>query len=626
MSTVARTLDPSWPNTVPGWFRSAAASIEGHRGRLRGDPALLTASADTWRAQADALDGVWQASRAQHRTLREGWEGDAAAVADRRVMRFVSETATSATSLRYAASGLQLAAAELASRAAQADSVIGRYVDTLWSLYNWAQSVPPPYRREAIERAISEGKAAGQQALQQVYAHTAAYDHVLSTITDRFQSDEHASWREGIGSVVQRAYQGISGGSTTLSSVRYSREDGIDVAVHPDGTATVTLNDEFRLGFYGSHGAKLSFDDLPSGAKAALTRHYAKAELAGVAGYSLSYDFDNESEAAAFIDRLAGRNPLERVLRSGQSLVGNLVGPVAEFGPWYRELTGRDPDRTTFTTGGMTKGSADAGVFPLASVAVSGGARSTVSFTQLSDGGHEVREELATTYRAGATVIGKTWQAGSGVVVSEGMSSRGPDTIVVTYDPEGNPVRLRTESSSIRDLSVEGGTNDTYVGIRNVPGLGNQLPKGAHVKGIEESLVQQVDSYSLDLTDPGALAAYEAARTERLAGLSDGSAADELDRLVKERGVLTREEYEVTNYDWAAAADVGILGNAWGIKAYRAGVEQRLIDAGYADPTQSPDLPSGSEDALRPLPLDPNTIGGGLLDVVPEDTSHQHAG
>ncbi len=638
MSSAVSTLPPSWPETVPRMFRSAAESIEGHRGRLRGDPAALQTAARTWRAEADTLDAMWRRVRGGFLAVRSGgtgesaddrWLGRTADTAAVRTATLVSELATAATSLRFAAHGALLAAASLRERAPAADESIRRYVEQLTIMHRYVQSLPatlhPDERTRAVNWLVTEGTKLGGRTLQEVYDQTVHYDRVLASIPGRFVLGPDAPWREEIAAVVARMLEASGGSSTTVNSIRYSREDGAVIRVLADGSVAVHLTDQARLGLFGRHGPKVSLDQLPTIVKNILSRHYVEAELAGVGGYSLAYHFPSEAEARDFVDHLAGRTPGEKLLRFGQSLLGNAV-VGHELGPWFSAHTGRDPDEITYTVGFMAKARGDIGVWPLAAVTGEAAVPVTVSLTPLDDGGTEVKERLAPTFRLTGGVLGIGGHTGSGADISEGSSAFTGPAMTVRYDAAGEPTELTMEQSATSELVYEGGTRGIYTGVSEVPKTGGLLPKGAHVKGLVESMVIETDSRTINLAeDPEALAAFNAAQAERLGGERRGRAYDELVRIMAERAVLTHKENVVSVKDWTASVGLGVLGNTWGLKGYTYQGEQtlQLLESGYVDPTQSPDVPSGRLGApgipfqFRPLPIDPHTTDGGLLDVQP---------
>ncbi len=586
-----KTMGSEWITSVPAMFRSAAQSIEGHREQCVGDPAALIRTADDWRVQAAAMDESWaEVSSLRQGTLRH-WEGAAAEGFGERAAVAIGQLSANATALRFAADGLDLAAAALTTATQSANQTVRSYASQLRQLYSWAQGVPAPQRAQAIRIMINRGDTIGGEAIRHLARFQAQLDAVLASMPRRFTLGPQASWRKGIQSVTLRARDESFGGAVTAFSVRVNRREGMNVSVGLDGRVLITLSDSYAGGLHGSVGGKISLNDLPSDAKGIMKRLYAEAEAAAVTGYALRYRFASVEEAQRFIDRLEGSSWWEKAVSNTRDAVGFVAGPIADGGaartltrdptPWHTMMTGREPDETVVSMGTMAKVSGDVGVSPVLSGQATAGLDRHEFLTVKSTGGYARSSMLGGNAKIGGTALAWTENLGSG-----------GDLVVKTdYDKFDNPTRYTVQKNQLGSFDHHAGSNNTGIGTGD---LGNGISTGVRsvdVKVDSEGFVRKVESYSLDLTDPDNRSVFQ-------------HDPQQLPDQIRRRGVLTTQEYNVSRQSWEPSAKVGLAGLTFGGKFGQQHEQQVLVNESYTD-FGAPTGHGASGSGARPIPRDP---------------------
>ncbi|MGL5810512.1 MAG: WXG100 family type VII secretion target [Nocardioides sp.] len=579
-------LGPAWLAGVPAMFGSAALSIERHRLRLVGDPRALASTADHWRVVATEVDRQWTEARAVVNRELADWEGQAAEAFRYRLMVWEGEISATAQALRFGAGGLDLAAVAVSDAQRRANAVVLDYARRVDLLYRRALAVPARVRAASLARIVPVAVAWGQQTLQLVVREEARLDHVLASMPRRFVVGKSAPWRRGIMQVTDTFVEDSFGTALTLAGVRGRRRAAISLSRDAYGRHTVTLSDDYGLGGKWNAGAKVNFDNLPSGDRAQLQRAYVEAEAGGVATYTLRYHFDSLADAQAFAAEMQPKGPVEQVVAALRDGVG---------GPLRALATDRAADEGTISFATTARGNADVGVAPAWGAAATSGAERGVSYLWKAGGGHTWLDYVGADAKAGGQIA----------YLTETLGLAGTAVTRVDYDNAGNPTSYVVQTRVTGDYDYQLGTNNTYVGVQNA---GSALPKGLHAKGGAENSTYTVTSYNLDLTDPRNLAAYQQSRLST-------TGAEQLAQRIERDGVLTVQRYAVERGSGEFSADVGLGPLNLGIKGGPADVRRDLVEASYARLGSPESRRSGGEILLRPLPRDPLLPGGGLIDV-----------
>jgi uncharacterized protein YukE len=586
----ADVLGPGWLSAVPVMFGSAARSIENHRQRVVGDPASLSGTAHGWRAEAVTLDENWQSLRASARRELGGWSGSAADSYSARRRTWEGEVSAIAESLRFAATGLDSAATVLHSAQREANRAVLAFAAEVSRLYAVARCVPAPGRAGAVETLVAQGNDLAGRTLRLVAAQEQRVDGVLASLPRSFLLGPSAPWRAGIMQVADLMDSQTMGAAVTVAGVRVRRGTGISVSRDSRGRTTVTITDDYGLGGKWAGGAKVDLNQLAPADQGMLRRAYAEAEAGGSARYSLRYHFDTAAEAQQFIDSMQPANPWETVVAAARDAVG---------GPLGRAAAHRAADEGTITLGLNGKANADVGLGPVAGASgVISGERGR-SLMWKSSGQYSWIDHLSGEAKANVQALAATAIAGSA----------GSAATRVDYDRDGRPLRYVVQSTTTGDYTYLGGTNNTYIG--GTPPI-DQLPKGVHGKLDAERAMEQVVSYSLDLTESRNYEAYQKSQ-----GASSGG--EDLADRVRRDAVTTVQTYAVHRSAAEVSADVGLGPATFGIKGGPSGLQREIVDAYYIPSGESGGGPR-EELVPRPLPRDP-MIRNTRMDVISDPSA-----
>jgi uncharacterized protein YukE len=583
-------VDPEWVTTIPTMFHSAAQSIERHRRRLIGNPEALLRVAQEWRTQAGQLDQAWiSLEESRHRSISD-WQGDASDRCSQRCTAVTGQVSADATSLRFAADGLTLAAQALHGALRRADSHVRRYITGVRLMNAVAQRAPLRYRASSLNHLIQRGDEFGSQTLRAVYGEEVRLDAVLSSMPRRFVVGPSAPWREGIQFITDRSMNNAFGGSLTVSGIRIAHSEGMVISRSAGGGVVITLTDGYGLGLHESFGGKLSADSLPQGVKEALKRAYGEVEIAGITGYALRYRFSSVTQAQKFIDHLESgygwNGAAAKVVGTGGFLTGSVVGASA----LEAKLAGRDPDEVTVSVGSLVRANGDFGVTAMAAGQGSAGGDATGTLTLRKNGEYSISVQVGGAGKVGETVAGHTRNVGSACnVIGK-----------VDYDASGQPNRLTLQTNRIGDYEYHGGTNNSYAGVSATPL--KPLPKGGHLKLDAEGSFRELDSYSLDLKNPKNREVFQKSPLG-------------IPQQIQEHGVLTVQRYIVERRSGEASATAGLGPETYGLKFGVHSEEQNLVGSSYQDLGSFAGHTASDPHFSRPIPQDPRTPVAGPYDV-----------
>ncbi|MGL5930498.1 MAG: WXG100 family type VII secretion target [Dermatophilaceae bacterium] len=586
-------LGPDWVDAVHPPFRSAATSIEGQYRTLDGDPVELERTAASWYRDADRLDGVWDEVDRSRRSAEDRWIGRGADGYQDRAREWVAEVATSATSLRFAAEGLEIIAAAMSDAQRRSDGYIRWYVETVNREYEHFRSMAPVAQNLLVARMKHQVDAVGWATIQAVHAQAGRLDQVLASAPRRFVVGPGAPWRSGVSRVATDQRSGSWSGMLTIPiegspvGLRVTRSEGMVVTQDTDGRIVIGLRDSYGLGPHASGGSKTNFDELPRKWQDKLNRAYGEIEASAAVGYVKRYSFSSVDDAQDFVDDLHGTTITGRLAAFARDAAGFYAGPAADLGPLHDRLTGREPDETAISVSLTAKGSLDAGLQPvLADRASASGAVSGV-YTSRANGATAVGWLYETEQKTGLTAGYDTTLLGG----SRSVLHR------TDYSPSGEPTQYLRQVTTVGDYDHHLGTNGSYVGVQELPGG----IAGGHVKGDIESAVRRVETTTLDLDEPENRAVFDAAG----AG-PPGSAGDvALRERLATAGVETVREYDLDRQVGEGSGKIF----GFGAKAGPQVEQQHLVDSWYVDP----------EGDHRPVPVDPRLPGAGLIDVLDPD-------
>lgn len=559
----------AWLGRVPPMFRSAAESVERHRARLDGDPASLRATAAHWRRQATQPEAAWHDLEDGRSALAVGWHGEAATASDARATALAGELATSASSLAFAADGLDLAAAAVQRGLARANAQVEWYATALDQLYRWALAAPPAARPRAVAELVRRGGELGRQALHAVYAEEVALDHVLASMPRRFVVGPPSPWRSTLKGLTDTSVDGQFGAALTISGVRTTSRDGTYVTTGQDGKVVVGFTRAYALGGHMSWGAKVAFDRLPKTVRDALVRRYGEVEGAGVLSYSLRYQFRDAAAAQAFLDRLQDDGVGGRSLAGLRKGATYVLGPIADA---RLAAVAGQPDEVTFALGGYAKANADAGTWPVGGVNGTAGADTAGTLTVKRSGDSSLAFSSSGNAMVGGTLLGHSAVLGG----AEGVTRK------VDYDSTGQPVRYTTQGMVSGDLDYRSGTAGGYAGFGRTPLA--QLPKGVHVKSDTVGSTRVLTGQVLDLRRPAARAAFDRAWSRDPAAVVPDALTDpQLQRYLDDHGTLVVQKVGVDRTATEASATVGMGPETLGVKGGSQREHQRVLDAWYVD-------------------------------------------
>ncbi|MGL5910063.1 MAG: WXG100 family type VII secretion target [Phycicoccus sp.] len=583
-------LGPAWVNAVHPPFRSAATSIEGRYRTLDGDPVELERTAASWYRDADRLDGLWEDVDSSRRSAEERWIGQGADGYQDRAREWVAEVATSATSLRFAAEGLELIATAMSDAQRRSDGYVRWYVESVNREYERFRSMTAVEQNLSVAATKHHVDAIGWATIQAVHAQAGQLDHVLASAPKRFVVGPYAPWRSGISRVATDQRSGSWSGMLTIPiegspvGLRISRSEGMVVTQDTDGRIVVGLRDSYGLGPHAGAGSKTTFDELPRRWQDKLNRAYGEIEASATIGYLKRYTFSSVQDAQDFVDHLQGTTVTGRLAALARDTAGFYAGPVADLGPLHDRLTGREPDETVLSLGAAAKGSLDAGMQPVLADRISASVSGSRVYTWKANGASAVGWLYETEQKTGLTAgYDTTLVGGSRTVLHR-----------TDYDPAGEPTTYVRQVTTVGDYEHHVGTNGSYVGVKELPGG----VAGGHVKGDVESAVRRVETTTLDLGEPANRAAFDAAGEGRPGSAGDTALRDRL----AAAGVETVREYELDRQTGEGSGR--ILG--FGAKAGPQFEQQHLVDSWYVDP----------EGEHRPIPGDPRLPGAGIIDVT----------
>ncbi|MGL5817761.1 MAG: WXG100 family type VII secretion target [Phycicoccus sp.] len=583
-------LGPAWVDAVHPPFRSAATSIEGQYRTLDGDPVELERAAVSWYRHADQLDELWDEVDRSRRRVEDRWVGRGGDGHQDRTREWVAGMATSATSLRVAAEGLELVATAMSDAQRRSDGYVRWYVETVNREYERFRSMTPVQQNLSLAATKHHLDAVGWATIQAVHAQAGRLDHVLASVPRRFVVGPDAPWRKGISRVATDQRSGSWSGMLTIPiegspvGLRISRSEGMVVTQDTDGRIVVGLRDSYGLGPHASTGTKTTFDDLPRRWQDKLNRAYGEIEASATVGYIKRYTFSSVEDAQDFVDHLQGTTVTGRLAAVARDTAGFFAGPLADIGPLHDRLTGREPDETAISVGLAAKGSLDAGMQPLLADRISASGAVSGVYTSRANGATAVGWLYETEQKTGVTVgYDTTLLGGSRTVLHR-----------TDYDPAGEPTQYVRQVTTVGDYDHHVGTNGSYVGIKELPGG----IAGGHVKGDVESAVRRVETTTLDLGRPENREVFDAAGRGRPGSTGDTALKERL----AAAGVETVREYELDRQ--VAEGSGNILG--FGAKAGPQFEQQHLVDSWYVDP----------EGEHRPVPVDPRLPGAGIIDVT----------
>ncbi len=561
-----------------------------------GDPASLRHLADQWREQSAAADTIWPATDRVRTAVKKAWQAPPAHDFDHQAEVFGGEVSATATSLRFAADGLLLAASTIDKTRQAADAICVDYAKKLQHMYVAVLALAGPTRTAAMSKFISDGTSLGQHALQAVYEQMRQLDTFLATMPRRFELGKSAPWRQIMSTVNDARDTSSFSAAVTIASVRTTRREGVTVAQRQDGQVMVAFDDYYAMGLHGSLGAKVSIGSLPKQVQDMLQRAYGEGEAAPLLNYQQRYIFKNQAEADAFLARLNGKNLVEKAGSFVRNVAGFVTGPIADFGPWHDQLTGRPPDERTFQLGGMIKASGDVGAFPVVGGMATAQGDLGVTLTVRPDGSSSWQTQNTAAGRLGGTVLDASGNVGGGV----GAVSR------VDYDAHGHPTRYLLQQVHDVDPTYNAGTNNTSVGVHDFgkPPAGQQprgLSEHVQLKADDETLRRTVVTSHLDLAQPANRAAFEAAK-----GIGDPvpTATGTLGDRVLHHGITTTEQVVVNRGSAEISAKAG-LGITFAAKVGPQHESATLLDGRYIDASRSDHLYDNNPSASRPIPRDP---------------------
>ncbi|MGL5861644.1 MAG: WXG100 family type VII secretion target, partial [Phycicoccus sp.] len=494
-------LSPAWVDEVPAMYRSTAGSLETHYRRLVGSPDVLDTAAAAWRTQAGSIDAAWQALDEQRARELAGWRGEAAEAFDTRVDTWSGVVSGNATTMRFAADGLELAASALRHHeeggrlACEHFARVAIRLDLEMRVR--LQAGQPLDGARWADRVINEARA----CLHVIHAHEILLDHVLASMPRRFQLGPDAPWREQIARVRQLRSESSGAGKGSfkprLVKAKGGIESGISVSQDVNGRTVVSV----RTGVSGNgefkEGRDTSFDALPAGEKDRL-RMMASADGGGNVDVTHNYRFDDPDEARRFVDHLRAGDVITR----GQRWIESHTG-----------LGGREPDETVYTFTGEAKAKGEMGteMRPTGDSTRAGGVRTPPTVAQASGGG---RGSVVYVRRSdGSSTVGtlRSVELNGRAVSPVGGYAVGESHTWLDstdYDDRGRPTRVLSQERTVGDLRHEGGTG----GAKVTKSFG---PLSTEYTETHESRTQRTRTRILDLEESRHRSAYDARGGDR---------------------------------------------------------------------------------------------------------------